>query len=73
MDNVYESLKSDVDSTPGSFYNNSGMKEDIYPDGVAGWSWGAFLLNWIWAIFNKSYIGLLDEAAARRKKNVIHV
>jgi len=29
------------------------------PDGVRGWSWGAFLLNWIWAIGNKTWIGLL--------------
>ena len=29
------------------------------PDGLAGWSWGAFLLNWIWAIGNKTWIGLL--------------
>lgn len=29
------------------------------PAGVKGWSWGAFLLNWIWAIGNKTWIGLL--------------
>ncbi|MGD9686838.1 MAG: lysozyme inhibitor LprI family protein [Desulfobacter sp.] len=29
------------------------------PPGVAGWSWGAALLNWIWAIGNKVWIGLL--------------
>lgn len=29
------------------------------PDGVRGWSWGAFLLSWIWAIGNKTWIGLL--------------
>jgi len=29
------------------------------PAGVTGWSWGAFLLNWIWAIGNKTWIGLL--------------
>lgn len=28
-------------------------------EGVKGWSWGAFLLNWIWAIGNKTWIGLL--------------
>lgn len=28
------------------------------PPGVAGWSWGAFLLNWIWAIGNRTWIGL---------------
>jgi len=29
------------------------------PPGVAGWSWGAFLLNWIWAIGNQTWIGLI--------------
>lgn len=29
------------------------------PEGVKGWSWGAFWLSWIWAIFNKTWIGLL--------------
>jgi hypothetical protein len=29
------------------------------PPGVAGWSWGAFFLNWIWAIGNRTWIGLL--------------
>ena len=29
------------------------------PPGVAGWSWGAFLFNWIWAIGNRTWIGLL--------------
>ena len=29
------------------------------PDGVKGFSWGALFLNWIWAIGNKTWIGLL--------------
>ncbi len=33
------------------------MKE--VPEGVKGWSWGAFLLGWIWAIGNRTWIGLL--------------
>ncbi|MCX5849862.1 MAG: hypothetical protein NTW65_10475 [Deltaproteobacteria bacterium] len=40
--------------------NTSGNgKSAIVPDEVKGWSWGAFLLNWIWAIGNKTWIGLL--------------
>lgn len=40
--------------------NNSGQGKGIVPpEGVKGWSWGAFLLNWIWAIGNKTWIGLL--------------
>jgi len=33
--------------------------EDSHPPGVRGWSWGAFLLNVIWAIGNRTWIGLL--------------
>ena len=29
------------------------------PDEIKGWSWGAFFLNWIWAIGNKTWIGFL--------------
>ena len=36
-----------------------GAENTVVPDGVKGWSWGAFLLNWIWAIFNRTWIGLL--------------
>lgn len=57
MDNVYTPPKSDI--SVENIINNSGMKENDFPDGVKGWSWGAFFLNWIWAGFNKSYIGLL--------------
>lgn len=40
--------------------NNSGGGKDIIPPpGVKGWSTGAFLFNWIWAISNKTWIGLL--------------
>lgn len=33
--------------------------DDGVPPGVKGWSWGAFLLNWVWAIGNSTWIGLL--------------
>jgi hypothetical protein len=40
--------------------NTSGQgKSAIVPDGIKGWHWGAFLLSWIWAIGNKTWIGLL--------------
>lgn len=29
------------------------------PAGIKGWSWGAFFLNWIWAIGNRTWVGLL--------------
>jgi hypothetical protein len=31
----------------------------VIPDGIKGWSWGAFFLSWIWAIGNRTWIGLL--------------
>jgi hypothetical protein len=30
-----------------------------FPDELRGWNWGAFLLNWIWAIAHGTWIGLL--------------
>jgi hypothetical protein len=33
-------------------------RSDAIPDGIKGWSWGAFFLNWIWAIGNRTWIGL---------------
>lgn len=32
---------------------------DALPEGVAGWSWGAFVFSWIWALGNRTWIGLL--------------
>ncbi len=29
------------------------------PEELKGWNWGAFLMTWIWAIGNQTYIGLL--------------
>ncbi len=56
MDNQYKTPESDLQSAEA---NNSGMGEDTFPEGVKGWSWGAFFLNWIWACGNKTWIGLL--------------
>lgn len=39
--------------------NTSGMgKDSLVPDEIKGWCWGGFCLNWIWAIFNNTWIGL---------------
>ena len=44
----------------GTDDNTSGLgRGHPIPDGVKGWSWGAFFLNWIWSIGNKTWIGLL--------------
>jgi len=48
-----EKDKSSVENTSGQ-----GRLATI-PEEVRGWNWGAFLLNWIWAIGNSVWIGLL--------------
>jgi hypothetical protein len=58
MNDLYKTPQSDLNKTLPEV-NNSGMKQDLVPDGVAGWSWGAFMFNWLWAVFNKTWIGLL--------------
>ena len=40
------------------------------PPGVAGWSWGAFLLNGIWAIGNRTWWGLLAFVLTRASSAV---
>lgn len=52
-------------SAPNDNYDNKNGeasqapdKEEV-PEGVKGWSWGAFLLNWIWAIGNRTWVGVL--------------
>lgn len=40
--------------------NNSGGGRTIpLPDGVKGWSWGAFMFNVIWGVFNSVWLSLL--------------
>jgi len=59
-DQVYKAPQAELVE---NIENNSGMGSGIeVPPGVKGWSWGAFLLNWIWAIGNRTWIGLLALA-----------
>lgn len=37
----------------------SNTTPETIPDGIKGWSWGAFLLGPIWAVGNKTWIGLI--------------
>lgn len=56
MSNIYNAPASDVLTDTE---NTSGMgKNATIPDGIKGWSWGAFMFNWIWAIGNRTWIGL---------------
>lgn len=58
-DNIYTPPQTDPLAATDTG-NTSGMgKGHPIPDGVKGWSWGAFFLNWIWAIGNKTWIGLI--------------
>jgi hypothetical protein len=60
MNNPYVPPSARVDDVLSDTGNNSGGGSSIVPPpGVKGWSWGAFLLNWIWAIGNRTWIGLL--------------
>jgi len=43
----------------GAPQNAKNMTSENVPEGVKGWSWGAFLLSGFWAIGNKTWIGLL--------------
>jgi len=46
------------DLTP--IQNSSGMgKKSVVPEEIKGFSWAAFLWNWIWAVGNNTWIGLL--------------
>ncbi|CAB5079282.1 hypothetical protein D3OALGA1CA_2362 [Olavius algarvensis associated proteobacterium Delta 3] len=47
-------LKSIEENTSG------GGKTAIIPPEIKGWNWGAFLLNFIWAIGNRTWIGLFS-------------
>ena len=31
----------------------------VIPPEIKGWNWGAFFLNWIWGLRNRTYIALL--------------
>ena len=60
MENPYQAPKSVVADVSDASENNSGGGSGITPpEGVRGWSWGAFILSWIWAIGNSTWIGLL--------------
>lgn len=46
-------------NTPAVFRVGNAMSQETIPEGVRGWCWGAFFLGWIWAIGNRTWIGLL--------------
>ena len=59
MENPYRPPLATVGEVMTGENNSGGGSSVIPPPGIKGWSWGAFLLNWIWAIGNRTWIGLL--------------
>lgn len=59
MHNPFTPPSANLEFAPAEDNNSGGGKTIVPPPGVKGWSWGAFLLNWIWAVGNKTWIGLL--------------
>lgn len=59
MENPYLPPLTAVGEVASGENNSGGGSSVVPPPGINGWSWGAFLLNWIWAIGNKTWIGLL--------------
>ncbi|MEJ8857907.1 hypothetical protein WKW79_25285 [Variovorax robiniae] len=57
--NPYAAPRADLDLVPDGENNSGGGSQIVVPEGVKGWSWGALLFNWIWAPFNRTWIGLL--------------
>jgi len=54
-----EPLELEISSAKPQVIEISVGNKKLIPDGIKGWSWGAFLASWIWAIGNKVWIGLL--------------
>ena len=59
MTNAYDPPLAKVADLPTDENNSGGGSTILPPAGVKGWSWGAFLLNVVWSIGNKTWIGLL--------------
>ena len=59
MHNPYQAPTATLEQASSDLNNSGGGSSVVPPPGVKGWSWGAFMLNWIWAIPNKTWIGLL--------------
>jgi hypothetical protein len=38
---------------------SGGGPSAVVPPEIQGWNWGAFLLNWIWALAHKAWLGFV--------------
>jgi zinc-ribbon domain len=52
---IVDTVAEHIDSAPISNHRN----QILIPPGIDGWSWGAFIFGWFWAVCNKTWIGLL--------------
>jgi len=46
-----------IEKTPAPNTSGQGTSA-VLPEELEGWNWGGFLLNWIWAVGNNTWIGL---------------
>jgi hypothetical protein len=53
-----ERLNEDIINLKMENISGQGRASTVPPE-IKGWNWGAFLLNFIWAIGNRTWIGLL--------------
>jgi hypothetical protein len=58
MENQSQAPNSTVFTQISLSNTSGGGKGAAIPEGITGWSWGAFFLNWIWAIGNRTWVGL---------------
>jgi hypothetical protein len=58
MENPYLPPQATVTDMLTGENNSGGGSLIVPPPGIKGWSWAAFILDWIWAIGNKTWIGL---------------
>lgn len=60
MDDEKQSTNLPTSQTaPTGVTPSAGGPNGPFPEELRGWNWGAFFLNWIWAIGNSVWIGLL--------------
>lgn len=52
-------MSEENEESPGEENTSGQGKEAVLPDELEGLNWGAFLLNWIWGLGNRTYIALL--------------
>lgn len=56
--NVYAAPQAHFERDTSGNASGLGNLYPVPPE-IPGWSWGAFTLNWIWAISNRTWIGLM--------------